>query len=481
LGPWPWKLDATDVAVAAAVMTWTAPALPYGGVESEEDLLWEVQSGTHHLVLLRGPAGCGRSTFAMAWMSKQLDMSVDSLRESGGLVKMHICSPADFEEHCCDDSDATELNEERVEIAMRLGITPIVVDDAHMRLSEMTQYVDLARAFQYKVIVVHPVAFNREWNCPSSCMQQDEFPDETCIRSPDGFEAFVGFFDDDADSTCVIPPDSRPPSFALSVSESPDRKVKKNFAGWFSVVARRRGRDEVDLHHNTESDQKDKELWGMLVSRAVDRSGAPEDIVEQLQPSGMPGQSLTAPAAGRVTDQTPARIPRRSCREALCARVVSRRPPATKYTSLRDLHPRTASGNIRTERAAIFRRAFHRLMRWRARSPDPSCLSDDESDAPSGGKSRSMAQLLICFSGFCVRCPGAICSKWRKNKTWATAKSKRELGRHKVAWQRSESNSSIVASPPDSNMRVQHRQISVPEQYSLSPPQSEDEDCELVL
>jgi len=460
-------------------------AAPYTGVESAEALQQQVDSASHTLVLLRGPASCGRSTFAMAWMAKHLGMSAQSLRESGGLVKMHICSTADFaepfgngDEHRGDgDSDAAEVNAERVQIGMHLGITPIMVDDAHMRLSEMNQYVESAQTFNYKVVVVHPAAFNREWHFSLRCRQLDKAaPEETDLHSADSLEE-VGFFDDESDCVRVLPSDSSRSS-ALSVhdSQSPDRRATEIFSECFSAVARRRSRPKVDSdgsNHTAESDAKDHELWNRLASRAVDRCGAPEDAIKQLHKSGMPGQpdSLATPSAAKLADHAPARIPSKAGMSwfgEVSTRLGLRRPPETRYESLRDVIPREKKRKNREERGTIIRRACGRFVQHRARSPEHSC-SSDESTVPSVGKSRSMAQLLNCFPAFFDRCPGFKCFNFCRlfkrslkqravSRTWENAMSLQEFRRQKAA-----------------RRRGQHRQKRAPEHYNLSPSQSEDE------
>ncbi|CAE7581766.1 N4bp2l1 [Symbiodinium sp. CCMP2592] len=140
-------------------------------ISSEEQLLWQ---GEKLLVLLRGPPGCGKSTFARRWLARALKTSTSELEERPAWRLAHVCSSDDF---CTSREDGDEvyefgalsartahaLNEQRVDIALRLGTTPIIVDNTHMELWEMQSYVSLALSCRYTVRVVEPAAFNPDW------------------------------------------------------------------------------------------------------------------------------------------------------------------------------------------------------------------------------------------------------------------------------------------------------------------------------
>ncbi|CAE7940177.1 GTPBP4 [Symbiodinium sp. KB8] len=170
------------------------------------------------LVLLRGPPGCGthardlrKSTFARTWLARVLKTSLAELEERPAWRLAHVCSSDDF---CTSREDGEEvyefgalsartahaLNEQRVDIALRLGTTPIIVDNTHMELWEMQSYVSLALSCRYTVRVVEPAAFNPDWRDVVHLMHRNaqraqsgkNVPVEVLKKMLGRFQAFSG-------------------------------------------------------------------------------------------------------------------------------------------------------------------------------------------------------------------------------------------------------------------------------------------------
>ncbi|CAE7550762.1 N4bp2l1 [Symbiodinium natans] len=127
-----------------------------------------------HLVAGQEGGDSWKSTFARAWLARALKTSSSELEERPTWRQAHVCSSDDFCTHLEDGEEvydfdslsartAHTLNEQRVDIAMRLGTTPIIVDNTNMELWEMQRYVALAKSYTYAVRVVEPGTFNPDW------------------------------------------------------------------------------------------------------------------------------------------------------------------------------------------------------------------------------------------------------------------------------------------------------------------------------
>merc|ERR1712079_658246 len=125
------------------------------------------------MIILRGPPGLGKSTWAM----EQLRLFGIGLSEDEELVAQltHICSADDFFTTFKPD-DAVEYmfdreklemayacNEARVRLAMEAGIHPLYVDNSHLQLWEMGAYARRVREAGYEVSIVAPQDINIDW------------------------------------------------------------------------------------------------------------------------------------------------------------------------------------------------------------------------------------------------------------------------------------------------------------------------------
>lgn len=351
-------------------MAVAAAAMEHAAVETEEELMWQVQSGTHNLILLRGPPGCGKSTFAMNWVSQRLGKSVESLRENRALALAHICSMDDFEEvpddsgengsNCGSDAvqDRHSLNGRRVEIAMRLGITPLVVDDANMRLLDMKQYADAAIKFDYAVTVVHPVTFNTNWNSfpprvKLGITSEQMVPMEREMNSFGDFEAFNGYFDyfDRPESCGIFREESRQSVDipALGILSSCAAAVELVSSGISAATRFKRHAARFRRHDagsNAESDGRDEELWRNIVNRAAERAGTPENKFRDVN-SVEAGHALPTHATDSLVtlsfEKVGSRRPGKPCRrktlnlDLLKLRRSGPKQTVHRYQSLRDL------------------------------------------------------------------------------------------------------------------------------------------------
>jgi len=124
------------------------------------------------MIILRGPPGLGKSTWAMEQLRLQVGLSQD---EELVARLTHICSADDFfTEFKPDDAieysfDLEKLemayacNEARVRLAMEAGIHPLYVDNSHLQLWEMGVYARRAREAGYEVTIVAPQDIYLDW------------------------------------------------------------------------------------------------------------------------------------------------------------------------------------------------------------------------------------------------------------------------------------------------------------------------------
>mmetsp|Transcript_49171 Transcript_49171/g.152640 ORF Transcript_49171/g.152640 Transcript_49171/m.152640 type:complete len:692 (+) Transcript_49171:40-2115(+) len=125
------------------------------------------------MIILRGPPGMGKSTWAM----EQLRLQVGLVEDEELVARLtHICSADDFcmkfksgdEEEFVADPEQLEMayarNEARALLAMEVGIHPLYIDNQHLQLWEMAPYVRKAQAAGYEVSVVSPQDIFMDWN-----------------------------------------------------------------------------------------------------------------------------------------------------------------------------------------------------------------------------------------------------------------------------------------------------------------------------
>jgi len=125
------------------------------------------------LFVLRGPAGIGKTQWAMEKIRKDCD---DQDSEQLVVRLSHVCSSDDFfvkytggaeSQYLFDQSktDANNLtNEARARLAMEIGLEPLFIDNTNMRHWEMRPYIQLAERMGYVVTVVSPQEINSQWH-----------------------------------------------------------------------------------------------------------------------------------------------------------------------------------------------------------------------------------------------------------------------------------------------------------------------------
>mmetsp|Transcript_52385 Transcript_52385/g.101202 ORF Transcript_52385/g.101202 Transcript_52385/m.101202 type:complete len:678 (+) Transcript_52385:62-2095(+) len=140
--------------------------LKYARSQTNED------GAFREMIILRGPPGLGKSTWAMEQLRLQVGLSKD---EELVARLTHICSADDFFTTFKPDDGfdysfdleklemAFACNEARVRLAMEAGIHPLYVDNSHLQLWEMAAYARRAREAGYEVSIVAPQDIFFDW------------------------------------------------------------------------------------------------------------------------------------------------------------------------------------------------------------------------------------------------------------------------------------------------------------------------------
>jgi len=126
------------------------------------------------MIILRGPPGLGKSTWAMEQLRLQAGLNED---EELVARLTHVCSADDFFTMFKPDDGleysfdleklemAYACNEARVRLAMEVGVHPLYVDNSHLQLWEMAAYARHARKAGYEVSIVSPQDIYFDWDC----------------------------------------------------------------------------------------------------------------------------------------------------------------------------------------------------------------------------------------------------------------------------------------------------------------------------
>jgi len=195
------------------------------------------------LVLLRGPPGAGKTDYAHKALNQDVDGYMGmSQGEQLAIQLTHVCATDDFFMQFKPSSTDMKYvfnhrhlaanhitNQARVRLAMELGISPVYVDNANMKLWEMRPYVMLADRMGYVVSVVQPSEICACWNDVSFLALRNE---EESRRTTDKYvskqalEASLASYEavpDTADPRPTIraatPPDEGDGRFSVEASE----------------------------------------------------------------------------------------------------------------------------------------------------------------------------------------------------------------------------------------------------------------------
>jgi len=129
---------------------------------------------------MRGPPGCGKSTAARRILARHLSAQGIRLTPQASkaaflpIYRAFIHSTNDFSMKFTETGDAEyqynpaflqenhARNRVRTEAAMRLCLTPLIIDNTNIELWEMRDYIKLADQFHYEVRIIDPLSLDSE-------------------------------------------------------------------------------------------------------------------------------------------------------------------------------------------------------------------------------------------------------------------------------------------------------------------------------
>eukprot|EP00400_MALV-I_sp_L67-5_P000088 gene88-825_t len=126
------------------------------------------------LYIFRGSPGCGKSTHAHRYLCR--DLGHEKFVKDGPEALVHIASADDFFMFRDDDNVKRyywdrklvprnhELNQQRIKIAMGLGVVPLFADNTNVAWPDMAPYLKIAEENGYSVKIVDPSEFCKDWN-----------------------------------------------------------------------------------------------------------------------------------------------------------------------------------------------------------------------------------------------------------------------------------------------------------------------------
>lgn len=135
------------------------------------------------MYIVRGLPGSGKSTFCRNMVHKITGMPLETSRQNGNVVlnnrnihalNSYIMSTDSFFTTIGQDGAINynfdpkllkkyhELNKQRTQFQLQLGVTPLFIDNTNIKLEEITPYIEMATQAKYKVVVVEPWYFYPE-------------------------------------------------------------------------------------------------------------------------------------------------------------------------------------------------------------------------------------------------------------------------------------------------------------------------------
>lgn len=171
------------------------------------------QGSFRQLMVLRGPPGVGKST----WALEQLQLQLGVTDEEEDIAKLtHICAVDDFpmkarsssgnshQDEPDTESHTVELahsqNEARVRLCMEVGIQPLYVDASNLQLWEMAPYVSLAQQAGYDITFVQPSEIFDDWKNAEALLARCVARTPARSASKTQLKKLVGLFEEMTDS-----------------------------------------------------------------------------------------------------------------------------------------------------------------------------------------------------------------------------------------------------------------------------------------
>lgn len=109
-------------------------------------LSWVENRHDKHLIIMRGLPGSGKSSKAKTLGIGGVVYSTDDFFDVDG---KYMFDPTKLKEY-------HEKNQHRTELAMRKGVTPIVIDNTNIMADHMKPYVKLGDMYGYKISIEYP-------------------------------------------------------------------------------------------------------------------------------------------------------------------------------------------------------------------------------------------------------------------------------------------------------------------------------------
>ena len=121
------------------------------------------------LYIMRGPPGCGKTTWCRRTLEKIMGLENKFLDEHPKLALSHILSADNYYmnrgKYYFNASKLPEYHKYnfiRTEGSMILNLEPIFVDNSNTRVWEFSKYVRLAKKYKYWIKIIEPTEYNED-------------------------------------------------------------------------------------------------------------------------------------------------------------------------------------------------------------------------------------------------------------------------------------------------------------------------------